>query len=636
MQGSHSDGATIVIAPSFDVRVNSMQQRTDIRNIAIIAHVDHGKTTLVDQILRQAGLFRDGQVLAERMLDSNALEREKGITIMAKNTAVRWKGVTINIVDTPGHADFGGEVERALSMADGVLVLVDAAEGPLPQTKFVVRKAIERGLPAIVVINKIDRSDARPREVLDEVYELFLALGAGLDALDMPVLYAVGRDGIASPSLDQPGTNLVPLFDAIIEHIPPPAYQPDEPFQMIVAALDWNDYVGRLAIGRIHRGRVRLGDEAVLLSGDGSSQPLRITKLFTFQGLDRIEIEYAESGDIICLAGIEQVHIGDTIASPVKPERLPPVVVEEPTVAMQFMVNTSPLAGKEGKFVTTPKLRDRLWRELRTNVSLRIEETDQPDVFRVLGRGELQMAVLIETMRREGYELAVSQPEILFHRDAEGKLLEPIEHVVIDVPAEYSGNVIESLGRRRGEMLSMLPVGSTVRIEFSVPARGLLGFRTEFMTLTRGEGVLHHTFAGYEAYRGDIARRTRGSLVALEDGIATAYALESIQERGVLFIAPGERVYEGMVIGENAREGDLVVNPCKTKHLTNMRSSGSEGLVRLAPPRLMTLEQYLEFLNDDELLEVTPLSLRIRKRILNTNERLRHEKRSRAAAEAVA
>jgi GTP-binding protein len=610
-----------------------MQQRTDIRNIAIIAHVDHGKTTLVDQILRQAGTFRGGQLLAERVLDSNALEREKGITIMAKNTAVRWNGVTINIVDTPGHADFGGEVERALSMADGVLVLVDAAEGPLPQTKFVVRKAIERSLPAIVVINKIDRSDARPKEVLDQVYELFLALGAGIEALDMPVLYAVGRDGIASRSLEQPGTDLVPLFEAIIEHIPPPAYQPDAPFQMIVAALDWNDYVGRLAIGRVHRGRIRVGDEAVLLSIDGGSQPLRITKLFAFQGLERIDVESAEAGDIICLAGIDHVRIGDTIASPQQPQRLPPVVVEEPTVAMQFMVNTSPLAGKEGKFVTTPKLRDRLFRELRTNVSLRIEETEQPDVFRVLGRGELQMAVLIETMRREGYELAVSQPEILFRRDSDGRLLEPIEHVVIDVPADYSGSVIESLGRRRGEMLSMIPVGTTVRIEFSVPARGLLGFRTEFMTLTRGEGVLHHTFAGYEPHRGDIARRTRGSLVAFEDGIATAYALESIQERGVLFISPGERVYEGMVIGEHSRESDLVVNPCKTKHLTNMRSSGSDGLVRLAPPRLMTLEQYLEFLNDDELLEVTPLSLRIRKRILNTNERLRHEKRARAVAD---
>lgn len=613
-----------------------MQYRSDIRNIAIIAHVDHGKTTLVDQILRQAGLFRQGQILVERILDSNAIEREKGITIMAKNTAVRWKGVTINIVDTPGHADFGGEVERALSMVDGVLVLVDAAEGPLPQTKFVVRKAIERQLPAIIVINKIDRSDARPRLVLDEVYELFLGLGAGLEALDMPVLYAIGRDGIASRSLEEPGTNLIPLFDAIIEHILPPRYQPDKPFQMLVAALDWNDYVGRLAIGRIQRGRIRLGDDAVLLATDGRHMPLRITKLFAFEGLERIEVASAEAGDIICLAGIDHVRIGDTIASAECPEALPPVVVEEPTVAMQFMVNISPLAGKEGKFVTTPKLRDRLWRELRTNVSLRIEETEQPDVFRVLGRGELQMAVLIETMRREGYELAVSQPEILFHRDAAGKLLEPIEHVVIDLPAEYSGSIIETLGRRRGEMLSMLPVGSTVRLEFSVPARGLLGFRTEFMTLTRGEGVLHHTFAGYELYRGDIARRTRGSLVALEDGIATAYALESIQERGVLFITPGERVYEGMVIGEHAREGDLVVNPCKTKHLTNMRSSGSEGLVRLAPPRQMTLEQYLEFLNDDELLEVTPLSLRIRKRILNTNERQRYEKRARAAADCMA
>jgi len=613
-----------------------MQVRTNIRNVAIIAHVDHGKTTLVDQILRQAGLFRDGQILAERMLDSNALEREKGITIMAKNTAVECNGVTINIVDTPGHADFGGEVERALSMVDGVLVLVDAAEGPLPQTKFVVRKAIERQLPAIVIINKVDRSDARPHEVLDEVYELFLALGAGLEALDMPVLYAVGRDGIASWRLDELGTTLIPLFEAILEYIPPPLYLPDEPFQMIVSALDWNDYVGRLAIGRIHRGRVRVGDPVVLLSSGGSTTSLRITKLMAFRGLERIEIDQAESGDIICLAGIENVRIGDTIAAAERPEPLPPVVIEEPTVAMQFMVNTSPLAGKEGKFVTTPKLRDRLWRELRTNVSLRIEETDQPDVFRVLGRGELQMAVLIETMRREGFELAVSQPEILYQRDEQGALLEPIEHVVVDLPAPLSGSVIEALGRRRGELLAMLPFGDAVRLEFRVPSRGLLGFRTEFMTLTRGEGILHHTLAGYDYYRGDIARRTRGSLVALEDGIATAYALESIQERGVLFISPGERVYEGMVIGEHAREGDLVVNPCKAKHLTNMRSSGSDGLVRLAPPREMTLEQYLEFLNDDELLEVTPLSLRIRKRLLNTNERQRQQKRSRAVVESAA
>ncbi|MFM2133203.1 MAG: hypothetical protein RL156_484, partial [Bacteroidota bacterium] len=607
--------------------------RENLRNIAIIAHVDHGKTTLVDHMLKQAGTFRDNQVVADRVMDSNDLEREKGITIMAKNTAVRWKDTKINVVDTPGHSDFGGEVERVLSMVDGVVLLVDAAEGPLPQTKFVLRKAFELHLTPIVIINKIDRSDARPEEVLNEVMELFLALGADYDALNFPVIYAIGKLGIAKLSLDDPSETLAPLFDTIVKHIPGPPYDPEAPYQMAVAALDWNDYIGRIAVGRVHRGTVRMGDAVTLLSRDGSSTQSRITKMFAFEGLTRAEIDVAEAGEIISLSGFDSVKIGDTFASPLAPEALTFIEIDEPTIAMYFMVNTSPFAGKEGKHVTTPKLRERLYRELRTNVAMRVEDTDQPDVFKVSGRGELQMAILIETMRREGYEFAVSKPEVLLKRDDSGQLLEPFEHVVVDCSETSIGGVIENLGRRRAEMTNMAPAGTGMRAEFIIPSRGLIGFRTDFMTLTRGDGLIHHNFTGYQPFKGEVSTRLRGTLVSMENGVATAYSLENAQERGVLFIEAGVPVYEGMVVGENAKESDLPVNVSKTKHLTNMRASGSDGIVRLAPPRLMSLEQFIEFIEDDELLEVTPLSLRIRKKILNTTERQRAQKRAKLSME---
>ncbi|MFN9776752.1 MAG: translational GTPase TypA, partial [Candidatus Kapaibacterium sp.] len=580
-----------------------------------------------------AGTFRDNQVVAERVMDSNDLEREMGITIMAMNTAVRWMETKINVVDTPGHSDFGGEVERVLSMVDGVVLLVDAAEGPLPQTKFVLRKAFELHLTPIVIINKIDRSDARPEEVLNEVMELFLALGADYDALNFPVIYAIGKLGIAKLSLDDPSETLAPLFDTIIKHIPGPPYDPEAPYQMAVAALDWNDYIGRIAVGRVHRGTVRMGDAVTLLSRDGSSTQSRITKMFAFEGLTRAEIDVAEAGEIISLSGFDSVKIGDTFASPLAPEALTFIEIDEPTIAMYFMVNTSPFAGKEGKHVTTPKLRERLYRELRTNVAMRVEDTDQPDVFKVSGRGELQMAILIETMRREGYEFAVSKPEVLLKRDDSGQLLEPFEHVVVDCSETSIGGVIENLGRRRAEMTNMAPAGTGMRAEFIIPSRGLIGFRTDFMTLTRGDGLIHHNFTGYQPFKGEVSTRLRGTLVSMENGVATAYSLENAQERGVLFIEAGIPVYEGMVVGENAKESDLPVNVSKTKHLTNMRASGSDGIVRLAPPRLMSLEQFIEFIEDDELLEVTPLSLRIRKKILNTTERQRAQKRAKLSME---
>lgn len=611
---------------------------TKIRNIAIIAHVDHGKTTLVDHLLRQSGTFRDNQVVAERVMDSNDLEREKGITIMAKNAAVRYHheqgDIKINIVDTPGHSDFGGEVERVLSMVDGVLLLVDAAEGPLPQTRFVLKKALEMGLPPIVVLNKIDRSDARAQEVMDEVLQLFINLGADYEQLDFPVLYAIAKQGIAKRSLDDTSTTLDPLFEAIINHIPPPPANIAEPFQMIIAALAWNDYVGRIAIGRIHRGTVKIGDTVALMRPDGTVENNRITKLYVFEGLNRKEVESAEAGDLIALSGFENVHIGDTIADAAQPEALPYVNIDEPTLAMSFCVNTSPFAGREGKFVTTPKLRERLYRETRTNVALRVEDTESPDIFAVSGRGELQLAILIETMRREGYEFAVSKPEVLYKRADGGELLEPMEHVIVDVSQTHVGTVIELLGKRKAEMLNMMPMGDSVRAEFVVPARGLIGFRTEFLTATRGEGILHHTFHGYDNHKGDFATRTRGSLVSMETGPSTGYALEMVQERGVLFVAPGTEIYEGMVVGENSREDDLVVNPCRTKHLTNMRSSGSEGMVKLDTPRQLSLEQFIEFIADDELLEVTPQNIRIRKKVLDATERNRQRKRALAAVEA--
>jgi GTP-binding protein len=628
----HSTPHTITlcrISPTF--MDTNTKRNTGIRNIAIIAHVDHGKTTLVDHLLRQSGIFRENQAVVTRVMDSNDLEREKGITIMAKNAAVTWNGTKINIVDTPGHSDFGGEVERILSMVDGVLLLVDAAEGPLPQTRFVLKKALGMNLTPIVVINKIDRSDARADEVLDEVMQLFINLEADYEQLNFPVIYAIAKQGIAKRAIDEESSSLDPLFETVIATIPGPAADAEQPFQMIIAALDWNDYVGRIAVGRVHRGRVKVGDSVALLHPDGSKENSRITKLYVYEGNLRKEVESAEAGDIIALSGFENVFIGDTIADSSNPEQLPYVNIDEPTLAMNFCVNTSPFAGREGKFVTTPKLRERLYRETRTNVALRVVDTDSADVFKVSGRGELQLAILIETMRREGYEFAVSKPEVLYKRDENGKIQEPMEHVIVDVSQAQVGTVIELLGRRKAEMLNMTPAGDSVRAEFIVPSRGLIGFRTEFLTATRGEGILHHTFHGYDAYKGDFATRTRGSLVSMESGPSTAYALEMVQERGVLFVAPGVDLYEGMVVGENSREDDLVVNPCRTKHLTNMRASGSDGVVKLDTPRQMSLEQFIEFIADDELLEVTPQSIRIRKRILDATERNRMKKRLAAA-----
>ncbi|HLP28488.1 MAG TPA: translational GTPase TypA [Candidatus Didemnitutus sp.] len=611
----------------------ALQNRSDYRNIAIIAHVDHGKTTLVDHMLRQSGTFRDNQVVAERVMDSNDLEREKGITIMAKNASVHWNGYKINVVDTPGHSDFGGEVERILSMVDGVLLLVDAAEGPLPQTRFVLRKALDMGLKPIIVINKIDRQDARPEEVLDEIMELFINLGATYEQLDFPIIYAIGKLGVAKLTMAEEAVSLDPLFESIIKHIPPPMVDMDVPFAMVISALAWSDYVGRIAVGRIIEGSVKVGDNVNLIKPDGSKESTRITKMYVYEGIARAEVNEASAGEIIALSGFENVYIGETIADASRTEPLSYVNIEEPTIAMYFMVNTSPLAGREGKFVTTPKIRERLYRELRNNVSLRVEDSDSPDVFKVSGRGELQLAILIETMRREGYEFAVSRPEVLFRRDEKGALIEPIENVMVDVPQEHVGTVIESLGKRKGEMTGMTPGNDSVRCDFLVPARGLIGFRTEFLTSTRGMGIIHHTFDSYQPYKGPISGRLRGALVSMETGQSTSYALEMVQVRGTLFVEAGQPIYEGMIIGENAREDDLSVNACRMKHLTNMRSSGSDGLLKLEAPRQMSLEQCIEFIEDDELLEVTPLSVRMRKKILDTTMRQRAKKREAAALE---
>ncbi|HXG00228.1 MAG TPA: translational GTPase TypA [Bacteroidota bacterium] len=610
----------------------STVRRDDIRNIAIIAHVDHGKTTLVDHMLRQTGAFRANQQVATRVMDSNDLEKERGITILAKNTAIHYKGTKINIVDTPGHADFGGEVERTLTMVDGVLLLVDAAEGPLPGTKFVLKKSLDLHLKPIVVINKIDRKDARPHEVLDMVFELFLSLGASDEQLDFTTIYAIAKQGIAKRELDEPSTSLEPLFEAIVNTIPPPPGDVAAPFQMLVTTIDYNDYLGRLGIGRIHRGMIRLGSPMKVIHRDGTVEDARVTKIYTFDGLKRIEVEEAGAGDVIALAGMEDVDIGETIADAADPTPLPFVAIEEPTISMYFMVNTSPFAGQEGRYVTTRNLAERLTRELRSNVSLRIELTGSPDVFKVSGRGELHLAILIENMRREGYELQVSRPEVIYKR-IDDVLAEPMEHVIIDVPEEYVGVVIENLGRRRGEMKNMITNEGNTRLEFFVPARGLIGFRGEFMTQTKGTGILHHNFAGYEPFKGDMAHRTKGALVAMETGIATAYAMWKLAERATFFIEPGTRVYAGMVVGENSREQDMLVNVCKTKQLTNMRASGSDEAIRLEPPRLMTLEQAIEWIGDDEYVEVTPQSIRIRKKHLDANERNRMSKRK---AEAIA
>ena len=596
------------------------------RNVAIIAHVDHGKTTLVDALLRQSGAFRAiHHEVAERIMDSNDLERERGITILAKNTAVHYKDLLINICDTPGHADFGGEVERTLSMVDGVMLLVDASEGPLPQTRFVLRKALERGLPPIVVLNKIDRADARPKEVLNEVYDLFIDLDATEDQIEFPVLYTNARDGVASTEMDVRGENLQPLFEAIVDHVPPPRGNPDAPLQILVANLDSSDYLGRIAIGRVFNGTVNLNDPVAVLKLEGAAQQTKITKLFTFDGLKRVEVDRARAGDIVCLAGIADITIGETIASVEHPVAIPPIAVDEPTVSMIFGVNTSPMAGRDGQFVTSRNLRERLTKELLGNVSLRVEDTEAPEQMKVIGRGELQLSILIEMMRREGYELQVSRPEIVT-KEIDGVRMEPVEDLVIDVPEEFQGVVIAQAGTRRGAPTKMVNHGSgRVRLEFRIPARGLIGFRSQFLTDTRGTGIMNHLFAGWEPWHGAIPSRTTGALVADRAGVATPYAIWNLQERGEILIEPQTPVYEGMIIGENARPRDMDVNVTKEKKQTNMRASTADEAIRIIPPRVLSLEQSIEFINDDELVEVTPKNIRLRKKILAANQRPRPE-----------
>jgi len=584
------------------------------RNVAIIAHVDHGKTTLVDALPHQSGTFRSNERVAERALDNTDLERERGITILAKNTAVHYKDLLINIVDTPGHADFGGEVERTLSMVDGVMLLVDASEGPLPQTRFVLRKALERRLPPIVVINKIDRPDARPQEVLNEIYDLFIDLDATEEQLGFPVLYTNARVGTASRDQAMPGENLQPLFDAIVAHVPPPRGNPDAPLQILVANLDSNEYVGRIAIGRIFNGRVKIGDPVAVCKLDTAVQETRVTKLYAFDGLKRVDIQEAAAGDIVCLAGIDDITIGETIADVEHRIAIPPVAIDEPTVSMIFGVNTSPVAGRDGQYVTSRQLRDRLDRELLGNVSIRLEPTDTPEQVKIVGRGELQLSILIEMMRREGFEIQVSRPDIVT-KEIKGQIVEPVEELVIDVPEDQ-------VGERRGTMTKMVNNGSgRVRLEFRIPARGLIGFRSHFMTDTKGTGIMNHIFSSWEPWHGAIPSRETGALVADRSGVATAYAIFNLQERGEIFIDPGTEVYEGMLVGENSRTADMDVNVTKEKKQTNMRASSADEAIRLIPPRRLGLEQAIEFINDDELVEVTPATIRLRKKILASNMR---------------
>lgn len=598
-----------------------MQDRKDIRNIAIIAHVDHGKTTLVDAMLRQSGTFRENEQVRDRVMDSMDLERERGITIMAKNTAVHYRDVKINIVDTPGHADFGGEVERVLKMVDGVMLLVDAAEGCLPQTRFVLRKALEARLPAIAVVNKIDRSDARPSEVVDEIYELFLDLDATDDQIEFPILYAVSREGTAKRDLEEKSENLQPLFEQIVKSIPPPRELRTDSLQLLVANLDYNDYVGRLAIGRIFSGEIKIGDQIAVVKPDRSIQKTRVSQLYAFEGLKRESIERASFGEIVALAGIENINIGDTITSFDNPQPLPSIAVDEPTIAMIFGVNNSPFAGREGKYVTSRQIKERLDKELLGNVAIRVDETEAPDQFKVSGRGELQLAILIEMMRREGYELLVSKPEAITRR-VDGKTLEPIEAVVVDCPDDFIGVVTEALGRRKGQMTKMVNHGTgRVRLEFETPSRGLIGFRSEFLTETKGTGLLNTMFLRWGEWQGPMRGRATGSLVADRVGETTTYALYNLQERGTLFVRPGTRVYEGMIMGENARAVDLDVNSIKEKKLTNMRAASADEAMRLVPPKELSLEQALEFIADDELVEVTPQTIRLRKRVLASNQR---------------
>ncbi len=595
----------------------------EIRNVAIIAHVDHGKTTLVDALLKQSGTFRANEHVDERVMDSNALEKERGITILAKNTAVHYGDYKINIIDTPGHADFGGEVERVLKMVDGVILLVDAFEGVMPQTRFVLRKALALNLKPIVVLNKIDRPGARPKAVVDEVIDLFLELAANDDQLNFPVIYASGKQGVASMDPDVPGTDMKPIFETIINYIGAPCVDKNKPFQMLVSSIDYDNYVGRIAIGRVERGKILQGQNVAVCRKDGNIQNLKIGKIYTYQGLKRIEIDEADAGDIVAVVGIPDINIGETIADPNEPEAVPFVDIDEPTLTMTFSVNNGPFAGREGEFVTSRHLRDRLMKELESNVSLRVEETDSPDSFKVSGRGELHLSVLIETMRREGFEFMVSRPSVIY-KEINGVKCEPMEDLVIDVPDEYTGSVIEKLGVRKAEMTNMVAGNQGyTRLEFKIPARGLIGYRSEFMTDTKGNGIMNHVFNGYEPAKGDIAARNKGVLIAFETGKSVTYGLYNAQERGTLFIGAGVEVYQGMIIGENARPDDMEVNVCKEKHLTNTRASGSDDALRLTPPRVLSLEQAIEFIAEDELVEVTPQNIRLRKKILDPTARIR-------------
>ena len=600
--------------------------RDDIRNVAIIAHVDHGKTTLVDELLKQSGVFRENQEVAERVMDSNDIERERGITILSKNTAVTYKNTKINIIDTPGHADFGGEVERVLKMVNGVILVVDAFEGAMPQTKFVLRKALELKLPVIVCVNKIDRPEARPAEVVDEVLELLIDLDADESQLDCPIVYASAKAGTASLSIDEPGKDMMPLFETILDYIPAPEGDPDAGTQVLISTIDYNEYVGRIGVGKVDNGVIRVNQDVVIVNHHepDKMKKVKVSKLYEFDGLNKVEIKEAGIGSIVAISGIADIHIGDTLCSPENPIPIPFQKISEPTIAMHFIVNDSPLAGQEGKYVTSRHLRDRLFRELNTDVSLRVEETETTESFKVSGRGELHLSVLIENMRREGYEFAVSKAEVLYKTDENGKKLEPMELAYIDVPDEFSGSVIQKLSARKGELLSMGAAnGGYVRLEFSIPARGLIGYRGEFMTDTKGNGIINTTYDGYGPYKGDMMYRAQGSLIAFESGEAITYGLYNAQERGTLFIGPGEKVYAGMVVGETGKAEDIEINVCKKKQMTNTRSSGSDEALRLSPPKILSLEQALEFIDTDELLEVTPKSLRIRKKILDPTMRKR-------------
>ena len=607
------------------MKVNFLKKREDVRNIAIIAHVDHGKTTLVDELLKQSGIFRTNEVVQDRVMDSNDLERERGITILSKNTSVHYKDIKINIVDTPGHADFGGEVERILMMVDGVLLLVDAFEGCMPQTRFVLKKALGLNKKVLVVVNKIDRPGARPAEVIDEVLDLFIELGASDEQIEFPVIYASARDGYSSDDPSVREGDLRPLFDAIIDNIEPPVGDSDAPLQVLFSSLDYDDYIGRIGVGRVERGKINRNDSLVLCKTDGTQQNVKISRLYQFEGLKRVEVESASVGDIICVSGITDINIGETLCSPDCIDPLPFIKIDEPTISMNFIVNDSPFAGKEGKFVTSRNLRDRLFKEVETNVSMRVEETESTDTFKVSGRGELHLSILIETMRRQGYEFQVSRPKVIT-KMKDGVLLEPIELLIIEVPEEYVGSVMMKIGSRRGELENMgTREGGTTHLEFKIPARGLIGYRSEFMTDTNGNGIMNNLFSGYEPYKGDIETRERGSIVAHETGESTAYGLFNTQDRGRLFIGPGVPVYEGMIVGECSKNEDLTCNICKTKHLTNTRASGSDDALRLVPHTLLSLEQSMEFIKDDELMEVTPENIRLRKMILSKDLRLKQQ-----------